>query len=98
MKSLHLFVALLLGAVAITPGPAAQAAGLSHNGTLFRVAERQEIDADRAARIAREARGGRVLDVRRKEREGRPAWRVRLLDQGRVRSVWVDARSGRILD
>ena len=54
-----------------------------------------EISADRAAAIARDATGGRVLKVQRKGK----VYQVRvLLDGERVRNVKVDARSGRVLN
>lgn len=54
-----------------------------------------EISADRAATIARNATGGRVLKVQRKG----DVYQVRvLLDGERVRNVKVDARSGRVLN
>jgi uncharacterized membrane protein YkoI len=54
-----------------------------------------EISADRAAAIARNATGGRVLKVQRKN----GVYQVRvLLDGERVRNVSVDARTGRVLN
>lgn len=55
------------------------------------------IEADRAAAIARENTGGRVLDVRLLADDAGPAYAVRLLlDPGRVRTVLVDGNSGQL--
>lgn len=56
------------------------------------------IGPDRAAEIARQATGGRVLGVDRRG-NGRPWYRVKVLIDGeRVRYVAVDARDGHIRD
>jgi uncharacterized membrane protein YkoI len=53
------------------------------------------IGEDRAASIARNATGGRVLNIRWKEAGGRPLYEVKvLLADGRVTIVRVDAQSG----
>ena len=55
------------------------------------------IEADRAAAIARESTGGRVLDVRLLADDNGPAYAVRLLlNPGRVRTVLVDGTSGQL--
>lgn len=55
------------------------------------------IEADRAAAIARENTGGRVLDVRLLADDSGPAYAVRLLlNPGRVRTVLVDGNSGQL--
>lgn len=54
------------------------------------------ISADRAAAIARQSTGGRVLSVNL-TRGNRPVYRVKvLLNSKRVRTVVIDARSGSI--
>lgn len=59
--------------------------------------EATAIEADRAAAIARENTGGRVLDVRLLADDSGPAYAVRvLLDPGRVRTVLVDGNSGQL--
>lgn len=56
------------------------------------------VGADSAAAAVRRSTGGRVLSVDLSP-NGRPTYRVKvLLPGGRVRSVRVDARSGRVLD
>ena len=60
---------------------------------------RQFADPDRAANAARQATGGRVLGVQGSERDGRPGYRVRILQpDGRVRSLHYDAASGTMRD
>ena len=60
---------------------------------------RQLADPDRAANAARRATGGRVLGVQGSERDGRPGYRVRILQpDGRVRSLHYDADSGAVRD
>lgn len=55
------------------------------------------IEADRAAAIARENTGGRVLDVRPLADDTGRSYAVRLLlDPGRVRTVLVDGDSGQL--
>jgi len=55
------------------------------------------IEADRAAAIARENTGGRVLDVRPLADDSGRSYAVRLLlDPGRVRTVLVDGDSGQL--
>ena len=52
---------------------------------------RQFADPDRAANAAREATGGRVLGVQGPNRDGRPGYRVRILEPGgRVRNWHYD--------
>ena len=56
---------------------------------------RQFADPDRAADAAREATGGRVLGVQGAERDGRPSYRVRILEpDGRVRNFHYDPAYG----
>ncbi|MBE2294721.1 MAG: hypothetical protein IAF00_07210 [Phycisphaerales bacterium] len=60
---------------------------------------RQSADPDRAANAARQATGGRVLGVQGTERDGRPGYQVRILQQdGRVRSLHYDSSSGAMRD
>lgn len=60
---------------------------------------RQFGDPDRAANAAREATGGRVLGVQGAEQDGRPGYRVRILQpDGRVRSLHFDPDSGKMRD
>jgi len=63
-------------------------------------ATRQEqgygIDADQAAAIARHASGGRVLSLKPVERRQGPAYRAKVLHDGRVRLLYIDARDGHL--
>lgn len=82
---------LLLPAAALTLAPAANA-----HWTLTQTAS---ISSSQAAETVRARFGGRVLNVDRREREGRVVYRVKILqDDGRLRTVLVDASSGRILN
>ncbi|HCK82563.1 MAG TPA: hypothetical protein PK880_00910 [Candidatus Competibacter sp.] len=68
-------------------------------GREFRPPPRQFADPDRAANAAREATGGRVLGVQGSDRDGRPGYRVRILQpDGRVRNFHYDPDSGRMRD
>ena len=98
-------LSLLAGALAAALGSAAPAqAGAVHalapeapvaGWHSLRLAERTpRIGAGEAARLAREAFGGRVLLLRWEGREHR--WRVRLLRRGEVFVVFVDGRDGRV--
>jgi uncharacterized membrane protein YkoI len=61
----------------------------------YRPAPRQFADPDRAADAAREATGGRVLGVQGDQRNGRPGYRVRILEPGgRVRNFHYDPANG----
>ncbi len=53
------------------------------------------VSRDRAAAVARSATGGRVLSVSLKN-GSQPWYRVKVLVNGRVRHVRVDARTGAI--
>lgn len=65
----------------------------------YRLAPRQFADPDRAADAAREATGGRVLGVQGAERNGRPGYRVRILEPGgRVRNFHYDPANGAAQD
>jgi uncharacterized membrane protein YkoI len=55
-----------------------------------------QVSRNEAASIAQGSSGARVLAVEKADRNGRAAWRVKLLTpQGEVRVVLVDANSGR---
>lgn len=56
-----------------------------------------QVDGAGAARIVERSTGGKVLSVDRQERKGRIVYRVKvLLPEGRVRTVMVDAETGRM--
>ena len=54
------------------------------------------IDADQAAAIARQQSGGRVLSLKAVERRQGPAYRAKVLRDGRVRLLYIDARDGHL--
>lgn len=93
--------AAIVAAVLLAGLPAAPAAAVPAAGPvlLAQSGDREGlISPDRAAAAARRATGGRVLRVELRD-NGRPWYRVKVLVDGeRVRSVRVDARSGRVHD
>ncbi len=55
-----------------------------------------QVSRNEAASMAQGSSGARVLSVEKTDRNGRAAWRVKLLTpQGEVMVVLVDAASGR---
>jgi len=55
-----------------------------------------DISRDQAAQMAVQSNGGRVLSIERSQRDGQPAWRVKLLTpQGEVRVIWIAVADGR---
>lgn len=57
------------------------------------------LSRDQAAARARRATGGRVLGVRPRKGDGEPVYRVKVLRPGgRVQEIWVDRRTGDLLD
>ncbi|MBV0933249.1 PepSY domain-containing protein [Marinobacterium weihaiense] len=82
--------AALLLAVALPAGaevePAEEAAPASRPVNLLE-----------ASQLARDTLGGAIIKAELTRHDGRDAYRVRLLDQGRVRDVLVDAATGRML-
>jgi uncharacterized membrane protein YkoI len=57
-----------------------------------------DVSRDDAAATAQKASGGRVLAVDKTERDGRTAWRVKVLTpQGEVKVMLIDAATGRSL-
>ena len=54
-------------------------------------------NAQQAAQLVKNRRGGKILKVSRKKDNGRIGYRVKFIKKdGRIRSVLVDAHSGRI--
>ncbi|WP_020208087.1 PepSY domain-containing protein [Gilvimarinus chinensis] len=54
------------------------------------------INAAQAGKIASKTFGGKVIDIKRVQAKGKPAYRVKLLQKsGRIHSVLIDAASGR---
>lgn len=56
------------------------------------------VSKDEAAALARQTTGGRVLDIQTQDRNGKTVYRVKVLRDGRVRFVRVDAQSGNVSD
>ncbi|MDN3576679.1 PepSY domain-containing protein [Chitinimonas viridis] len=57
-----------------------------------------DVSRDDAAAAAQRQSGGRVLSVEKGEREGKAAWRVKVVTaQGEVKIIYIDVASGRTL-
>lgn len=90
-RSLALAGWLLLPAAALTLTPPASAQ--------WALTQAASISSSQAAEAVQSRFGGRVLNVDRRERDGRVVYRVKILqDNGRLRTILVDANSGRILN
>lgn len=59
--------------------------------------EAGEIDLKRAAEIALEAYGGQVLKAEEVEEGGQHLFHIRLVNEGRVRDVKIEADTGRVV-
>jgi uncharacterized membrane protein YkoI len=57
-----------------------------------------QVDLKQAVSIAQDAFGGEVVKTEEVERDGRRLFQIRLVNEGRVRDVLVDAESGTILN
>lgn len=92
-QHLNLLALLLLPAMVLAlPGPGQRPA--LGGGPLIKV-QNTQISARVAARVVRQATGGRVLAVNRIQTNQGPAYRVKVLTRdGRIRIMLVDAASG----
>ncbi len=84
-----LLLALSLMLVAPMQVGAAQAASMLAQNS---------VDLKRAVEIARQAFGGEVVKAEEVMRSGQRLFQIRLVNNGRVRDVLVDATSGAILN
>lgn len=50
-----------------------------------------------ASKLVRDELGGEVIKAELTEHQGEPVYTIRLLEQGRIREVLVDAASGKLL-
>nr|WP_067286531.1 PepSY domain-containing protein [Marinobacterium profundum] len=73
-----------------TPGRLMQA-------QLLQVAERG-VSVQKAVELVRSQYKGQVVKATEIEFQGRPAYRIRLVNAGRVRDVLVDVQSGQIIN
>lgn len=62
------------------------------------VLAQNSVDLKRAVEIARQAFGGEVVKAEEVMRSGQRLFQIRLVNNGRVRDVLVDAVSGEILN
>ncbi len=63
----------------------------------MQVAE-QSFSVKQAVELVRSQYKGQVVKATETEFQGRPAYRIRLVNAGRVRDVLVDAQSGQIIN
>lgn len=94
MKPLFAILTLSLGLMAMAAGsaqpPPFADRGTEHKGLL--IAKDRRVSAQEAARAAQARYGGKVLSVKMKQPPGeRPYYRVKLLSNGHVRVVRIDA-------
>lgn len=68
----------------------------SAQGTLLQLAQ-QAISLQQAVEQVRKRYKGQVVKAAETEVQGRPAYSIRLVHEGRVREVLVDVESGQIL-
>ncbi|WP_168927389.1 PepSY domain-containing protein [Nitrincola alkalilacustris] len=59
--------------------------------------EADVIDLKRAAEIALETYGGQILKAEEVEEEGQQLFHIRLVNEGRVRDVKIEADTGRVV-
>lgn len=89
-------VVLLLGAITAThasPSPWSQGDGqhLVSPGT--------ELNIDEAANRAQQRHGGQLISIRPAEQDGSDGWQATvLLENGRVKTLFVEARTGAVTD
>ncbi len=58
-----------------------------------------ELNIDQAASRAQQRYGGQLISIRPAEQDGRHGWQATvLLDNGRVKTLFVEARSGAVVE
>lgn len=58
-----------------------------------------ELNIDQAASRAQQRYGGQLISIRPAEQDGRQGWQATvLLDNGRVKTLFVEARTGAVMD
>lgn len=89
-------VGLLLGALTATSG---WASPWSQDDGQTLQAPATELNIDEAASRAQQSHGGQLISIRPAEQDGRHGWQATvLLDNGRVRTLFVEARTGAVTD
>ncbi len=95
------FAALLLLALAAPDADARRGRGGhgDHDDAMRYLDEGRSLPLEKITRIATTAvGGGEVIEIEFKVRDGRPVCEVKIIDRsGRLREVYVDAQSGKIL-
>ncbi|MGH8644805.1 MAG: PepSY domain-containing protein [Gammaproteobacteria bacterium] len=95
MKAVRTFLPLLLSCLGVLE-PRALEIGLERTGAPITLAQAR-IGQGQAIAFARQATGGRVLDVQTQNMGGRVVYLVKvLMPDGRVRIIAVDGETGQI--
>ncbi|KAA0874372.1 PepSY domain-containing protein [Nitrincola tapanii] len=55
------------------------------------------LDLKQATRLAQQLYGGQVVKAEQTEIDQQPVYHIRMVREGRVRDVWIDARNGQIV-
>lgn len=89
-------IGLVLGALIATSGAASP---WSQEDSQNLKAPDAELNIDEAAGRAQQRHGGQLISIRPAEQDGRHGWQATvLLDNGRVKTLFVEARTGAITD
>ncbi|UTW10598.1 PepSY domain-containing protein [Marinobacterium rhizophilum] len=89
-------ISLMVCVLMLSLAPLSQAQN-SARPQLLQVAERG-FSVQQAVELVRSRYKGQVVKATEIEFQGRPAYRIRLVNAGRVRDVLVDAQSGQIIN
>lgn len=97
MTRTHITIAALV-LLACASGASASASAPYHPHNPVTAHSQCAISAAKAGKIASQLYGGKVIDVKQVNANGRTAFRVKLLQpNGRIHSVLIDANSGKPL-
>ncbi|MCC5886393.1 MAG: hypothetical protein JJT88_08160 [Gammaproteobacteria bacterium] len=89
-------ITLVLGALTAN---SAWASPFQHEDGQTLQAPTTELNIDEAATRAQQRYGGQLISIRPAEQDGRHGWQATvLLDNGRVKTLFVEARTGAVMD
>lgn len=89
-------IILVLGALTAAGG---WASPFSQDDSQTLQAPTTELNIDEAASRAQQRYGGQLISIRPAEQDGRHGWQATvLLDNGRVKTLFVEARTGAVMD
>ncbi|ANG61205.1 hypothetical protein A8C75_01175 [Marinobacterium aestuarii] len=99
LPGISLTLCVLMFCLALAPAARAEnaTAGPLMQARLLQVAERG-MSVQQAVELVRSQYKGQVVKATEIEFQGRPAYRIRLVNAGRVRDVLVDVQSGQIIN